>query len=64
MPDELARWAAERAPGLLSRAEADAIVLLRDALVKAALHRGQEAAPATLSQSNVFKYASEQSSNL
>ncbi len=41
MPDELARWAAERAPGLLSRAEAEAVILLRDALVEAALDRSR-----------------------
>jgi hypothetical protein len=35
--DELARWAAGRAPELLARAEAEAVAALRDALVKAAL---------------------------
>jgi gas vesicle protein GvpL/GvpF len=34
--DELARWAAGRAPELLKRAEEDAVAVLRDALVKAA----------------------------
>jgi hypothetical protein len=34
--DELARWAASRAPELLARAEAEAVALLRDALVEAA----------------------------
>ena len=37
MADELGRWAAERAPALLSRAEAEAVALLRDALLDAAL---------------------------
>jgi Gas vesicle synthesis protein GvpL/GvpF len=35
--DELARWAAERAPELLARAEAEAVALLRQALVEAAV---------------------------
>jgi hypothetical protein len=35
--DELARWARERAPGLLARAEAEAVAKLRDAMVAAAL---------------------------
>jgi hypothetical protein len=42
--DELARWAAERAPDLLARAEREAIVVLRDALVQAAL-RAREVEP-------------------
>jgi Gas vesicle synthesis protein GvpL/GvpF len=48
MPDELGRWAAGRAPELLARAEAEAVVALRDALVEAALRRRREpeAAPA------------------
>jgi Gas vesicle synthesis protein GvpL/GvpF len=37
--DELARWAAERAPGLLARAEADAVAILRDALVGGVLRQ-------------------------
>jgi Gas vesicle synthesis protein GvpL/GvpF len=45
MADELARWAAERAPGLLARAEAEALGVLRDALVAAALDRPQEGRP-------------------
>lgn len=36
MTDDLARWAAERAPHLLVRAEAEAVALLREALVAAA----------------------------
>jgi hypothetical protein len=43
--DELARWAADRAPELLARAEAEAVAVLRDALVAAALPRAS-AAPA------------------
>jgi Gas vesicle synthesis protein GvpL/GvpF len=38
--DELGRWAATRAPELLARAEAEAVQVLRDALVAAALPRG------------------------
>jgi hypothetical protein len=51
--DELARWAAARAPELLARAEAEAVAALRDALIAAALPRAQPApaprmqAPAT-----------------
>ena len=41
MADELARWAAERAPELLARAEAEAVAVLRDALVAAALPRAR-----------------------
>jgi hypothetical protein len=37
MDAELARWAAERAPHLLARAEDEAVALLRDALVASAL---------------------------
>lgn len=37
MTDELARWAAERAPELRAQAEAEAVAVLRDALVGAAL---------------------------
>ena len=39
MADELERWAATRAPELLARAEAEAVVVLRDALVAAAVPR-------------------------
>ena len=45
MADELARWAAGRAPELLARAEAEAVAILRDALVAAALPRGRAAPP-------------------
>jgi len=45
--DELARWAAKRAPELLARAEAEAVAALRDALVAAALPRGRAAPPAS-----------------
>ncbi|HKN93456.1 MAG TPA: GvpL/GvpF family gas vesicle protein [Thermoleophilaceae bacterium] len=46
MSDELARWAAERAPALLARAEEEALIVLRDALVAAALgERKREATP-------------------
>jgi len=44
--DELARWAAKRAPELLARAEAEAVAALRDAFVAAALPRGRAAPPA------------------
>jgi hypothetical protein len=44
--DELARWAGERAPALLARAEAEAVAVLRDALVAAALPRTRTAPPA------------------
>ena len=37
MADQLDRWARERAPGLLARAEAEAVAFLRDKLVRAAL---------------------------
>jgi hypothetical protein len=47
--DELARWAAQRAPELLARAEAEAVAQLRDALLAAALP-GVEAAPAPAPQ--------------
>ena len=46
MTDELARWAGERAPALLARAEAEAVAVLRDALVAAALPRARAAPPA------------------
>ena len=41
--DELARWAAERSAPLLERAEAEAVAVLRDALVAAALADGERA---------------------
>jgi Gas vesicle synthesis protein GvpL/GvpF len=45
--DELARWAAERAPALRARAEAEAVAVLRNALVDAALgERRRSAEPA------------------
>jgi hypothetical protein len=46
MSDELARWAARRAPDLIARAEADAIAELRRALVDAATGRRRAAPPA------------------
>jgi hypothetical protein len=39
VPDDLRRWAAERAPGLLARAEAEAVEELKRALLEAALGR-------------------------
>jgi len=45
MADELARWAGERAPSLLARAEGEALAVLRDALVAAALDRPREGRP-------------------
>jgi hypothetical protein len=50
MADELARWATERAGDVVARAEAEAVAVLRDALVAAALPRTADApaaAPAT-----------------
>jgi gas vesicle protein GvpL/GvpF len=46
--DDLARWAGTRAPDLLARAEAEAVAVLRDALVRAAVgeRRPEPAAPA------------------
>lgn len=44
MADDLARWAVQRAPDLLARAEAQAVATLRDALLRAAL--GEPAAAA------------------
>jgi hypothetical protein len=41
--DDLARWAAERAPDLLARAEREAVAVLRDALVAAATGGGRPA---------------------
>jgi hypothetical protein len=46
--DGLEQWAAGRAPDVLARAEAEAVALLRDALVQAAL-RGRERAPSDVS---------------
>jgi Gas vesicle synthesis protein GvpL/GvpF len=47
VPDELARWAAKRAPELLARAEAQAVEELKRALVDAALGtRAERTAPA------------------
>lgn len=43
--DELAQWAAARAPGLLARAEAEAVAVLRDALVAAAREHTVAAPP-------------------
>ncbi len=43
--DELSRWAAVRAPSLLARAEAEAVALLRDALVDAATDTAGSRAP-------------------
>jgi hypothetical protein len=40
--DPLARWVAERAPGVLARAEDEAVAVLRDRLVDAALARHAE----------------------
>jgi hypothetical protein len=37
VPSELERWAAQRAPDLIARAEAEAVKVLRDALVAASL---------------------------
>jgi hypothetical protein len=49
--DALERWAAQRAPDLMARAEAEAVVVLRDALVAASLSetetRGATSRPAT-----------------
>jgi hypothetical protein len=47
--DDLARWAQTRAPDLLARAEAEAIAVLRDTLVRAAVaeRRPEPAAPET-----------------
>lgn len=46
MADEIARWAAQRAPELLSRAEEEAVAALRGALLEAALRRKPEPARA------------------
>jgi hypothetical protein len=50
MADELARWAAARAPALLARAEAEAVAVLRDALVTAALPAPGASTPAPASK--------------
>jgi Gas vesicle synthesis protein GvpL/GvpF len=42
--DELSRWAAERAPALLARAETEAVAMLRDALVRGALRHRERGA--------------------
>src|SRR5207244_2118545 len=42
--DELSRWAGRQVPELLARAEAEAVAVLRDALVEAALRERQAAA--------------------
>jgi hypothetical protein len=47
MADPLDRWAADRAPALLARAEQEAVALLRDRLVRAALVEAAPPAPAT-----------------
>jgi Gas vesicle synthesis protein GvpL/GvpF len=44
VPDELARWAEKRAPGLLARAEAEAVEDLKRVLLEAAVHHKREAA--------------------
>jgi Gas vesicle synthesis protein GvpL/GvpF len=44
--DELSRWAGERAPEVLARAEAEAVAALREALVEAAIARRSRAEPA------------------
>jgi hypothetical protein len=46
MADPLARWLAERAPAVLARAEEEAVALLRDELVRAALGRAAPPTPA------------------
>jgi hypothetical protein len=47
MADELDRWAAERAPDLLVRAEAEAVAMLRDALVGGVLRQRERSAAPT-----------------
>lgn len=51
MSDEVARWVAERAPELRARAEAEAVAVMRDALVAAALgdRSARKTAPASAS---------------
>jgi hypothetical protein len=51
MDDALARWAASRAPDLIARAEAEAVAVLRAALVEAA-SRERRQAPAPASPSH------------
>ena len=47
MADPLGRWAAQHAPDVLARAEAEAVKVLRDALVRAAIaERAQSSEPA------------------
>lgn len=46
MADPLQRWLAERAPAVLDRAEAEAVALLRDQLVRAAVSRAAPETPA------------------
>jgi Gas vesicle synthesis protein GvpL/GvpF len=43
--DDLTRWAAQQAPELLARARAEAVAILRDALVEAALAERRSHAP-------------------
>jgi hypothetical protein len=45
MADPLQRWIAERAPAVLQRAEAEAVALLRDHLVRAAVSQAAPPAP-------------------
>jgi hypothetical protein len=45
MADDVARWAAGRAPDLIERAEAEAVAILRDALLDAARRRTGVAQP-------------------
>src|SRR5690349_8355651 len=47
MDDELARWAQSRAPDLIARAEAQAVAILRDALVEAARRPAPASQPPT-----------------
>jgi hypothetical protein len=49
--DELGRWAARLAPDVLARAEAEAVAVLRDALVEAALARRRTPAAAPAPES-------------
>jgi hypothetical protein len=50
MDDELARWAQTRAPDLIARAEAEAVAILRDALVHAARDAAAPARPSPAAQ--------------
>jgi hypothetical protein len=45
MPDETPKWAADRAAELLARAEAEAVAVLRDTLVEAALAERRQTPP-------------------